>query len=67
MDHLPIFLNMPGARALVVGDGTIAARKADLLLRAGCELTVLAPALGAELSTLAEAFEFEHKTGELAA
>ena len=41
MDHLPVFLNVKGQRALVVGSGTLAARKADLLLRAGCDLTVI--------------------------
>jgi len=67
MDHLPIFLNLKNARALVVGNGTIAARKADLLLRAGCTLAVLAPELGDELSTLADSYSFEHKTGDLSA
>jgi uroporphyrin-III C-methyltransferase/precorrin-2 dehydrogenase/sirohydrochlorin ferrochelatase len=65
MDHLPIFLNVKGRRALVAGGGFLAARKADLLLRAGCELTVVAPKLGEELARLAEAHGFEHKTGEL--
>ncbi len=67
MDHLPIFLNLKNARALVVGNGTIAARKADLLLRAGCGLTVLAPELGDELATLADSYSFELKTGDLSA
>jgi len=67
MDHLPVFLNLKKTRALVVGNGTIAARKADLLLRAGCRLTVLAPDLGDELATLAETYSFEHKTGDLSA
>ena len=67
MDHLPIFLNLKNARALVVGNGTIAARKADLLLRAGCGLTVIAPELGEELGVLAETYSFEHKTGDLSA
>jgi uroporphyrin-III C-methyltransferase/precorrin-2 dehydrogenase/sirohydrochlorin ferrochelatase len=67
MDHLPIFLNVKGMRSLVVGGGFLAARKADLLLRAGCKLTVLAPVLGEELAHLAESHRFEHKTGELTA
>ncbi len=67
MDHLPIFLNVKDVRALVVGNGTIAARKADLLLRAGCDLTVVAPELGDELARLAENYSFVHRSGELSA
>lgn len=67
MDHLPIFLNVKGTRALVVGSGVLAARKADLLLRAGCILTVLAPTLGDELAQLRQQHDFEHKTAELTA
>lgn len=67
MDHLPIFLNLKSARALVVGNGTIAARKADLLLRAGCNLTVIAPELSDELVALTDNYSFEHKTGDLSA
>jgi len=59
MDHLPIFLNVKGTRSLVVGGGFLAARKADLLLRAGCKLTVLAPTLGEELTHLAQTQDFE--------
>ncbi len=67
MDHLPIFLNLKNARALVVGNGTIAARKADLLLRAGCSLTVIAPELSEELVALTDNYSFVHKTGDLSA
>ncbi len=67
MDHLPIFLNLKNARALVVGNGTIAARKADLLLRAGCSLTVIAPELSEELVALTDNYSFEHKTTDLSA
>lgn len=67
MDHLPIFLNLKNARALVVGNGTMAARKADLLLRAGCGLTIITPELGDELNALAKNYSFEHKTVGLTA
>jgi uroporphyrin-III C-methyltransferase/precorrin-2 dehydrogenase/sirohydrochlorin ferrochelatase len=67
MDHLPIFLNIRGKRTLVVGSGVIAARKADLLLRAGSDVTIIAPELGEELSLLAESYKFNHKAEALAA
>lgn len=65
MDHLPIFMNLRGKRTLLVGDGVMAARKADLLLRSGSDLTVVAPALGSEMLTLKEQYEFKHQTRPL--
>ena len=67
MDHLPVFLNINDKRTLIVGSGVVAARKADLLLRAGSRLTVIAPELGEELSMLAERYEFTHRKHELCA
>jgi len=67
MDHLPIFLNVNGKRTLVVGSGVVAARKADLLLRAGSDVTIVAPELGDELSQLAQDYSFNHQTGALCA
>lgn len=67
MEHLPIFLNINGKRTLVVGSGVIAARKADLLLRAGSDVTIVAPELGDELLKLAETYSFTHQDSELTA
>ena len=61
MDHLPIFLNVDGKRTLIVGKGVSAARKADLLLRAGSDQTIVTPQLGEELSQLAETYSFKHQ------
>ena len=47
MEYLPIFLNIRDQPCLVVGGGEIAARKTALLLRAGGQVTVLAPTLSA--------------------
>ena len=52
MDHLPILLNVKGRRTLVAGNGVVAARKADLVLRAGSRVTVVTPELGDELERL---------------
>ena len=67
MDHLPVFLNVKGQRALVVGNGTLAARRADLLLRAGSDLTVIAPEPNGDLAQLLREGKVRHKTGLLVA
>jgi len=67
MEHLPIFLDINGKRTVVVGGGVIAARKADLLLRAGSDVTIVAPELGDELKLLKETYTFNHKADKLTA
>jgi uroporphyrin-III C-methyltransferase/precorrin-2 dehydrogenase/sirohydrochlorin ferrochelatase len=67
MEHLPIFLDVRGKRTVIVGNGVSAARKADLLLRAGSDLTIVAPELGEELSQLAGTFSFNHRATALKA
>lgn len=67
MDHLPILLNVKGHRVLVVGGGTVACRKTDLLVRAGCEITVLAPELNDDMARLVQENGIEHRTDELTA
>jgi len=65
LKHLPIFLNVRGKHALVVGGGTLAARKADLLLRAGCHLTVVATTLEDDFARLIEEHSIDHRSGDL--
>jgi uroporphyrin-III C-methyltransferase/precorrin-2 dehydrogenase/sirohydrochlorin ferrochelatase len=60
MDYLPVFLQLRTAPAVIVGGGRIAARKADLLLRAGTRLTVVAPHLHEDLHSRAAAGELTH-------
>ena len=67
MDHLPVFLNVKGKRALVVGGGTLAARKADMLVRAGCDLTVVAPELNDDLDRVVQEHKIRHKKTDLTA
>jgi uroporphyrin-III C-methyltransferase/precorrin-2 dehydrogenase/sirohydrochlorin ferrochelatase len=40
MRHLPVFLDLQSRRALVLGTGEAAERKADMLRRAGAELVL---------------------------
>ena len=43
MDYLPLFLDLRDKECLVVGAGTVALRKIELLLRAGAGVRVVAP------------------------
>ncbi|MBE7421603.1 MAG: uroporphyrinogen-III C-methyltransferase [Zoogloeaceae bacterium] len=60
MDFLPIFLNLKGARCLVVGGGAVAARKAGLLAGCGAKVAVVAPELGETLAAEKAAGRIEH-------
>jgi uroporphyrin-III C-methyltransferase/precorrin-2 dehydrogenase/sirohydrochlorin ferrochelatase len=42
---LPLYFRTKRMRCLVVGGGQVAARKVEMLLAAGCSLTVVAPAI----------------------
>jgi len=53
MDYLPIFIQLRGAPAVVVGGGNVALRKVDVLLKAGARVTVIAPKLHDELRAMA--------------
>ena len=52
MDYLPIFADLKQRPVLVVGGGEIAARKIDLLLRAGAEVRVVSQSLSSEVEHL---------------
>ncbi|NIV76143.1 MAG: uroporphyrinogen-III C-methyltransferase [Gammaproteobacteria bacterium] len=56
MDYLPVFFKLAGKRCLVVGGGEVAARKAELLLRAGATLEVVAPTAGPALDALCDRY-----------
>ncbi len=49
MDFFPAFLRLEGETALVVGGGTVAARKAAALARCGAHVQIVAPVMGQAL------------------
>ena len=61
MRHLPVFLELDGKAAIVVGGGAVAARRAEHLIRAGARVTTFAPALTDDFRELVEAPNFRHE------
>jgi uroporphyrin-III C-methyltransferase/precorrin-2 dehydrogenase/sirohydrochlorin ferrochelatase len=63
MNFLPIFYNISGKSCLVVGGGAIAARKAELLLKAQGKVRVVAPEIDDRIRDMAasHALEFEQR------
>lgn len=61
MDFLPIFLKLKGEACLVVGGGSVAARKIDQLLACGARVTVLAPNLDDALQAQVDAGQLTHR------
>ncbi len=66
MDYLPVFLDVKGRDCLVVGGGSTALRKTELLLRAGAKVTVLSVSFHPRLTELAkqEALTLRRKSFE---
>ncbi len=60
MDFLPIFYDIREKPCLVVGGGSIAARKVGLIRQAGARVTVVSPELGHELAAQVEAAEIQY-------
>lgn len=53
MRYLPLFVDIRGRDCLLVGAGDIAARKLELLLSAGAQVTIVAPEIGTRTRELA--------------
>lgn len=52
MEYFPLFLKLNKKNCLVVGAGEVAARKIELLIRAGAIITVIAKEIGASVSQI---------------
>jgi len=59
MKYLPIFLNIKDKYCLLVGGGSIAVRKAELLLKAGAKVQVVAKQLCTSMFALQQQHDFE--------
>ncbi len=64
MDYLPIFLRLTDEPALVVGGGSVAARKVSLLQQANARVTVVSPELEDSLAQLKTNNEINHIQGQ---
>ena len=60
MRYLPIWLDVKDKDCLMVGGGEVAARKAEMIIKSGARLIVVAPKLGVNLQRLVDAGEVQH-------
>lgn len=65
MDYLPVFLDVTGKSVVVLGGGTAAARKAELALRAGANVSVIAPELSGDFREIRDNSCLTHITDPL--
>src|SRR5271167_74705 len=61
MRHLPVFLELHGKPAIVVGGGAVAARRAEHLVKAGARVTTFATALTDDFRELLDQPNFRHE------
>lgn len=66
MRYYPVFLDIAGKPVVVVGGGEVALRKAEGLLDAGAEVTVVSPALHPDLQALVSRGRVRHVAREYA-
>ncbi len=60
MDQLPVFFQIKGRPVAVVGGGTVAARRAELALRAGANVRVFSEALSDDFRAIESHERFEY-------
>lgn len=66
MTGLPILLDLHGHRVVIVGGGTVAARRARTFTEAGAEVVVIAPTVAPELSSVpVELLRRRYQPGDL--
>ncbi len=60
MRYYPVFLDIAGKPVVVIGGGEVAARKVNVLLDCGADVTVVSPALHPDLRVLVDAGRVRH-------
>lgn len=50
--RFPLFIDLTGKKALVIGGGTVGLRRAEVLARFGAEVTVVSPTLSREVERI---------------
>ena len=60
MEYLPVFLLVRDKPCLVIGGGDVAARKAEMLQRAGAQVTVVSPEVNERLAAACSAGRMRH-------
>jgi len=61
MDYYPLFMQIEDRTCVVIGGGVVAARKIEMLRRAGARVSVVAPDLTDDLARLAECGLIDHR------
>ena len=56
-NFFPVFLDLTGRKVLVYGAGNIAARRVELLLRFGAEITIIAPEVMPKMEEVIQKFK----------
>ncbi len=62
--YFPIFLNLSKKKIVIIGAGTIAARRIKTLLKFGAQITVIAPKIHSEIKDLASMLVIRQKDYE---
>ena len=63
MEQFPVNVYLKGKKVVVTGGGTVAARKAELALKTGAAVLVVAPELGPEFDFLLDHSRLSHRAG----
>jgi uroporphyrin-III C-methyltransferase/precorrin-2 dehydrogenase/sirohydrochlorin ferrochelatase len=67
VDYLPVFIDLRARPVLVVGGGSVALRKVEMLRQAGAAVTVVAPELHAGLTALVDAGAVQYRRARFTA